>query len=149
SEAAAFHAKTLDSQAEHYTPNVRIRLEMGRYILAEDYVRALRGREVLIEQVDAAVRGRDALLLPSLAVPAVKLGAATIKIGGVEEPVRNLTLRLTQLFNITGHPAITIPCRTPTDALPVGAQLAGRRGRTDDLLSVAQAAEALIRPSVG
>lgn len=148
SEAAAFHAKTLDSHAEHYTPNVRIRLEMGRYILAEDYVRALRGREVLIEQVDAAVRGRDALLLPSLAVPAVKLGAATIKVGGVEEPVRNLTLRLTQLFNITGHPAITIPCGAINDGLPVGAQFVGSRGRTDDLLSVALAAEALIRPNV-
>ena len=33
--------------ADDYTPTVRLRLEMGRYILAEDYVRALRGREVL------------------------------------------------------------------------------------------------------
>jgi Asp-tRNA(Asn)/Glu-tRNA(Gln) amidotransferase A subunit family amidase len=73
-EAAAIHAKTLDSHAEHYTPNVRIRLEMGRYILAEDYVRALRGRHLLIEEVDAALRGRDALLLPSLAVPASQAG---------------------------------------------------------------------------
>ena len=46
-EAAAYHAKTLESRADDYTPNVRLRLEMGRYILAEDYVRALRGREVL------------------------------------------------------------------------------------------------------
>src|SRR5688572_11830715 len=49
SEAAALHAKTLDSHAEDYNPNVRLRLEMGRYILAEDYLRALRGRDVLIE----------------------------------------------------------------------------------------------------
>ena len=47
SEAAAYHAKTLESRADDYTPNVRLRLEMGRYILAEDYVRALRGRDVL------------------------------------------------------------------------------------------------------
>jgi len=60
--------------------------------------------------------------------------------------VRNITLRLTQLFNITGHPAITIPCGATTDGLPVGAQLVGSRGKTDDLLSVAQATEALIRP---
>ena len=52
------------------------------------------------------LHGHDALLLPSLAVPAVRLGAAIVKIGTVEEPVRNITLRLTQLFNITGHPAI-------------------------------------------
>jgi aspartyl-tRNA(Asn)/glutamyl-tRNA(Gln) amidotransferase subunit A len=145
-EAAAFHAKTLDSHADDYTPNVRIRLEMGRYILAEDYVRALRGRTVLIEEVDAAIDGRDAILLPTMGVPAIKLGAATVKIGGVEEPVRNIMLRLTQLFNVTGHPAITIPCGAATDGLPVGAQLVGRRGGTDDLLSVAESAEALLRP---
>jgi aspartyl-tRNA(Asn)/glutamyl-tRNA(Gln) amidotransferase subunit A len=147
SEAAAFHAKTLDSHAEDYTPNVRIRLEMGRYILAEDYVRALRGRALLTEEVDAALRGQDALLLPSLGVPAVRLGATVVKIGSVEEPVRNITLRLTQLFNVTGHPAITIPCGATTDGLPIGAQLVGGRDHTDDLLSVAAAVEPLLRPA--
>ena len=48
---------------------MRLRLEMGRYILAEDYVRALRGREVLTREVDAALHGRDGLLLPTLPVP--------------------------------------------------------------------------------
>ena len=145
-EAAAIHAKTLDSHAEHYTPNVRIRLEMGRYILAEDYVRALRGRDLLIEEVDTALQGRDVLLLPSMAVPAFRLGAATVKVGGVEEPVRNVSLRLTQLFNITGHPAIAVPCGATTDGLPIGAQFVGRRGGTDDLLSVATGAEPLLQP---
>ncbi len=147
SEAAALHAKTLDSHAEDYNPNVRLRLEMGRYILAEDYLRALRGRDVLIDEVDATLVRRDALLLPTLAVPAVKLGALAVKIGSVEEPVRNITLRLTQLFNITGHPAITIPCGATTDGLPIGAQLAGGRNRTGDLLAVAAAVESLLRPN--
>ena len=40
-EAAAYHAATLERMPELYTPPVRLRLEMGRYILAEDYVRAL------------------------------------------------------------------------------------------------------------
>ena len=71
---------------------------------------------------------------PRWRVPAARLGAATVKIGGVEEPVRNITLRLTQLFNITGHPAITIPCGRTTEGLPIGAQLVGpQRNRTDSL----------------
>ena len=147
SEAAALHAKTLDSHAEDYNANVRLRLEMGRYILAEDYVRALRGREVLMDEVDATLARRDALLLPTLAVPAIRLGALTVKIGSIEEPVRNITLRLTQLFNITGHPAVTIPCGATTDGLPIGAQLAGGRNRTGDLLAVAAAVESLLRPN--
>ena len=145
SEAAALHAKTLDSHGEDYNPNVRLRLEMGRYILAEDYVRALRGRDLLIDEVDSLLLRRDALLLPTLGVPAVKLGALAVKIGSVEEPVRNITLRLTQLFNITGHPAITIPCGATTDGLPIGAQLAGALNRTGDLLVVAAAVEPLLR----
>ena len=145
-EAAALHAQTLDNRADDYTPNVRIRLEMGRYILAQDYVRALRGRDVLIGEVDEALMGRDALLLPTLPVPATRLGAATVKIGGVEEPVRNITLRLTQLFNVTGHPAITIPCGRTSDGLPIGAQLAGLRNGTSELLEVAAAAERYVGP---
>jgi aspartyl-tRNA(Asn)/glutamyl-tRNA(Gln) amidotransferase subunit A len=145
-EAAAYHAKTLDSRAEAYTPNVRIRLEMGRYILAQDYVRALEGRRVLMAEVDAALRGRDALLLPTLAVPATKLGAATVKIGAVEETVRNITLRLTQLFNITGHPAISVPCGRTAEGLPIGAQFVGHRHATRQLLQAAAAAEPHLGP---
>jgi aspartyl-tRNA(Asn)/glutamyl-tRNA(Gln) amidotransferase subunit A len=144
-EAAAYHAPTLESRAGDYTPNVRIRLEMGRYILAEDYVRAQRGRDVLTREVKDVLSGRDALLLPSLAVPATRLGEATVCIGDTEEPVRNITLRLTQLFNITGHPAVTLPCGQTDEGLPVGAQLVGARHRTPEMLQVAAAVESCLQ----
>ncbi len=143
-EAAAYHAKTLESRPESYTTNVRLRLEMGRYILAEDYVRALRGRELLRREVDEALAGRDALLLPSLPVPATRLGAAMVRVNGVEEPVRNITLRLTQLFNVTGHPAISIPCGKTMDGLPIGAQLVG--SDTPGLLRTARTLERYLGP---
>src|SRR5262249_35257888 len=54
-EAAAYHAQTLERRPEDYTPNVRIRLEMGRYILGEDYARALGGRELIRREIDAAL----------------------------------------------------------------------------------------------
>jgi len=144
-EAAAYHAKTLESRADEYTPQVRLRLEMGRYILAEDYVRALRGREILRREVNAALEGRHGLLLPSLAVPATRLGASTVRVGGSDEPVRNITLRLTQLFNVTGHPAITVPCGATIQGLPIGAQLVGHLGQTSELLQVARSTERYLR----
>ena len=146
-EAAAYHAKMLDSRADDYTPAVRIRLELGRYILAEDYVRALHGRRVLIREVDEALHGRAALLLPALAMPAPKLGTTSVRLGGVEEPIRSAMLRLTQPFNVTGHPAIALPCgRTTVEGLPLGAQLVGARGETGTLLRVAAAAEPYVGP---
>jgi aspartyl-tRNA(Asn)/glutamyl-tRNA(Gln) amidotransferase subunit A len=148
SEAAAFHAAALESRGEDYTPAVRQRLEMGRYILAQDYVRALRGRDVLRQEVNAALEGRDALLLPTVPVAATRLGATTMKVGTSEESVRNITLRLTQLFNITGHPAITIPCGQTHEGLPVGAQIVGRQGNTRALLDIAAALEPHLGPGV-
>jgi aspartyl-tRNA(Asn)/glutamyl-tRNA(Gln) amidotransferase subunit A len=143
-EAASYHAPTLESRPQDYTENVRLRLEMGRYILAEDYVRAQRGRHLLTREVREAIGGRDGLLLPSMPVPATRLGVPTVSIGGTEEPVRNITLRLTQLFNITGHPAISLPCGKTDEGLPVGIQIVGTRNRTPELLEVAAAVEGVL-----
>jgi aspartyl-tRNA(Asn)/glutamyl-tRNA(Gln) amidotransferase subunit A len=114
---------------------------MGRYVLAEDYVRAQRGRAVLTQAVDDALGDHDALVLPSLAIPAPRLGTDTVEIDGRPVSVRNVTLRLTQLFNATGHPAVSIPCGATASGLPVGLQLVGRRSHTAQLLDVTQAVE--------
>jgi aspartyl-tRNA(Asn)/glutamyl-tRNA(Gln) amidotransferase subunit A len=143
-DAAAYHAATLESMPEKYTPNVRLRLEMGRYVLGEDYVRALAGRVRIGREVDAALAQHDALILPSLPIPAPVLGATTVQVGAVTEPVRNLMLRLTQPFNITGHPAIALPSGLTANKLPCSVQLVGRRAQTDALLRVALASESLI-----
>jgi aspartyl-tRNA(Asn)/glutamyl-tRNA(Gln) amidotransferase subunit A len=143
-DAVAYHAATLDAMPDRYTASVRLRLEMGRYVMAEDYVRAMAGREVLMREVDAALGQHDALVLPTLPIPAPMLGATTVQIGDTAEPIRNLMLRLTQLFDVTGHPAISIPCgRTPA-GLPCALQLVGGRHQTDTLLRVALACERTI-----
>lgn len=143
-EAAAYHGATLETMADKYTPAVRQRLELARHVLAEDYVRALSGREVLRREVDAALTGRDALVLPTLPIPPPAIGASTVVVSGKTESVRNLMLRLTQLFNLTGNPAVSLPCgRTPA-GLPCGLQLVGFRGETESLLSLALAVESRI-----
>jgi Asp-tRNAAsn/Glu-tRNAGln amidotransferase A subunit and related amidases len=142
SEAAAYHATALERRPEDYTPNVRMRLEMGRYILGEDYARALRGRELIRREVDAVLEGVDGLFLPALAIPAPKIGVPTVRIGGAEEPVRNIMLRCTQAFNVSGHPAVALPCGATIEGLPIGAQVVGAYGDTTGLLGVAAAVEA-------
>jgi aspartyl-tRNA(Asn)/glutamyl-tRNA(Gln) amidotransferase subunit A len=143
-DAAPYHAAALEKMPERYTPAVRMRLEMARYVLAEDYTRALEGREVLRREVDAALSGYDALMLPTVPIPAPPLGASIIDFDGTREPVRNVMLRLTQLFNITGHPAISLPCGKTSAGFPCGLQLAGTRGQTDQLLHVAAGVERVL-----
>ena len=140
-DAARYHAATLEARPGDYTAPVRLRLELGRYILAEDYARALRGREVIAGEIDRALEGRAALLCPTLPVTAPTIGAATVPVGEGEEPVRNAMLRLTQPFNLGRQPALSLPCGVSPSGLPVGLQLVGARGATTALLRTALACE--------
>ena len=143
-DAAEYHASTLDTRPHDYTPNVRLRLEMARYVLAEDYVRALRGRALIAREVDRALDGVDALVLPSLAIPAPPIGAATMPVKGGADAVRTLMLRCSQPFNLSGHPAISLPCGTTPAGLPIGLQLVGHKGATAALVQAALAVERAI-----
>ena len=140
-EAFAYHAKTLATDSSEYTVGVRQRLEMGRDIPASAYVDAQRARAVLRAEVDAAFRHFDALILPTMPIPAPTIGAETVEIDDVERPLRPMMLRLTQLFNLTGHPAVSLPCGDLAEGLPCGLQLVGKRGQTIDLLKVALSCE--------
>jgi aspartyl-tRNA(Asn)/glutamyl-tRNA(Gln) amidotransferase subunit A len=140
-DAAAYHAVSLQQRPHAYTDNVRIRLEMGRHVLAEDYVRALRGREVITREIDQALADVDAFVLPALAIEAPPLGVTTVSVKGGQEPVRNAMLRCTQPFNVSGHPAISLPCGATPAGLPVGLQLVAARGGTAHLLRIARAVE--------
>jgi aspartyl-tRNA(Asn)/glutamyl-tRNA(Gln) amidotransferase subunit A len=148
-EASWYHAPTLESHPQGYSPGVRLRLEMGRYILAEDMARAFRLREVLTDAVDAALQRCDALLLPTQPIPAPSIGAAMVDVDGQSMPTRAAMLRLTQLFNVTGHPAIAIPAGATTDGWPVSVQLVGVRGDTEGLLTTASAVESQITGGPG
>jgi aspartyl-tRNA(Asn)/glutamyl-tRNA(Gln) amidotransferase subunit A len=140
-EAFRQHQQTLEATPEKYTAPVRHRLELGRAIPEEEFVQALDVQAVLRDEVNATLADCDALVLPTMPIPAPTLGAETVRIGHVDEPVRALMLRNTQLFNLTGHPGISLPCGKTREGLPVGLQLVGRLGRTDALVRVALACE--------
>ena len=143
-DAAEYHARTLVSRPQDYTAPVRLRLEMARYVLAEDYIRALRGKALIAGEIDRALEGVDVLALPSLAIPAPPLGATTMPVKGGSDAVRTLMLRCSQPFNLSGHPAISIPCGRTRDGMPIGIQLVGHKGRTPALVQAALALEAAL-----
>ena len=134
---------TLTEQPELYSPSVRARLELGRYVRAEDYLLAQHARDVLRKEVDNALLNSDALILPTLPIVPPLLGDDSIVIDGASDSVRALTLRLTQLFDLTGHPAISLPCGS-IDGVPIGVQLVGHRHATNDLLALATQVESML-----
>lgn len=145
SEAAHWHAQLLDSRGDLYSPTVRSRLESGRSIAAVTYLEARDAAAALQRAVDRLLQECDALVLPTLPIVAPPLGATDIVIDpaiGTSTPVRSAMLRQTQPFNLTGHPAISLPL--PSPGLPVGLQLVGRRHETARLLEVAAACEKIL-----
>ena len=143
-EAFAFHAAALKRTPDAFGRGVRSRLEMGADITRDDYVQAQAARVQLRVSVDRALGRCDALVLPTLPIPPQHIGAEVVAIGSVEEPLRAMTLRLTQLFNLTGHPAVSLPCGLAHGRLPCGFQIVGRRQQTAELLHVALSCEAFV-----
>ena len=147
-EAFQFHRHTLETRADDYSPDVYQRLASGRTVSAGDYRRAQRNRRVLQVEVDAALAGVSALVLPTLAFPAPLLGSERVVLGGETSDLRSASLRLTQLFNLTGHPAVSLPSGTTPEGLPCAAQLVGNRDDTAALLALASRYELVIAGSV-
>jgi aspartyl-tRNA(Asn)/glutamyl-tRNA(Gln) amidotransferase subunit A len=145
-EAYAYYADALAKTPGEFSESVRSRLEMGGKISRENYVQAQGDRADMRAVVDRALSNCDVLALPAMPIPPQKIGATTAIIDGREELLRPLTLRLTQLFNLTGHPAMSLPCGDTREGLPCGFQLVGRRHQTADLLQVALSCEAFVSP---
>ena len=145
-EAFAYHSEMLKRVPEEFGRNVRARLEMGEQISRDDYFKAQHDRAQMRTAVERGLSNCDALVLPTMPIPPQPVGATTAVVGSIEQPLRPLTLRLTQLFNLTGHPAISIPCGETRDGLPCGLQLVGRHKHTPALLQVALSCEAVVTP---
>jgi aspartyl-tRNA(Asn)/glutamyl-tRNA(Gln) amidotransferase subunit A len=143
-EAYSYHAASLQKSPELYTPTVRGRIERGASIPASACVEARRTKEQLTRAVSDLFRDVDVLILPTLPIPAPPIGADEVLIDGRPEAVRGLMLKMTQLFNITGHPAISLPCGQTTDGLPIGLQLVGPLDRTVRLMEIALGCETLL-----
>ncbi|MHB1006110.1 MAG: amidase [Chloroflexota bacterium] len=141
SEAAAFHEPWLLSRPQDYGADVRSRLEVGRTVLATQYVNAQRARTLICRDFATALAGVDALITPTMPTTAVPIGDDEVEIGGQKYEVRAAYNRLTSPINLTGLPAIAVPCGFSEKGLPMGFQLIGRAFEEPGLLSLAHAYE--------
>jgi len=134
-EATAYHAKDLRERPEAFSEELRGSLELGAAYSAVDYLQAQRVRRRVSEAIRGAMAPFDAILSPTCPVPATPIDDSP--------PWHNaLRHRNTIPFNLTGLPAISLPCGLTEAGLPIGLQIAGLAFDEASILTVAQAYEA-------
>ena len=123
------------------SPTLVKQMELGRNTTAEDVGRALLARTALFRKVQGWFDSYDVILTPTLARTALPIEERLfepIEIEGQKtDTVRKAWYPYTHPFNLTGHPAITLPCGFHSDGLPMAIQLVGRRGEDARLLRIA------------
>jgi len=135
-----FHARAAD-----YTAGVREVLLKGQQIPAVDYLQAQYERRIFSSTVRTAMQRVNALVLPTMPIPAITVDEIDqqISIDGVPEESTAALLRLTRAFNLSGLPAISLPCGFTTNGLPIGLQLAGKPFEEAMILRIAHAYQQL------
>ena len=125
-EAAAYHRNLLAEHGEKLYQPVRLRLEAGLSISAADYLRGQQARAKFDQQGRELFKQVDLLAGPTEPITAPKLLETQVQIG---EHLVGTTAALTQFtrpYNITGFPAISVPCGFSDAGMPIGLQLAAR-----------------------
>lgn len=139
-DGAYSQGSDLDEHADLYDPQLFMQLQLGRSVTRDSYQQALEKRYDFCAALDTLL-GEDTLLVAAVtAVPAYAAeGPHPTEIAG--QPVPPTGFTKTYPFNFTGNPAVSIPCGTTSDGLPVGLQVVAPRFREDLLLRFSRAFE--------
>ena len=133
------------SRTEGFGREVKRRILLGSFVLSSGYIDAYYGtgqrvRRVLQEKTKAIFDQYDFLLSPTCTDVAFEFGAKS------KDPI---AMYMQDIFtvhaNLTGNPAISIPCgKESTTGLPFGIQVTARHKEDNDLFVFSKTLEALL-----
>jgi aspartyl-tRNA(Asn)/glutamyl-tRNA(Gln) amidotransferase subunit A len=142
-EAAAIHSPHIQAMAADYAEPVLDMVGPGHFLPATIQMKAEQVRRLITAEMNQALRQVDVIVTPTSPIVAWKLGQFGALWSRVTDVLRTLG-RLTAPFNLTGHPAISVPCGLSGEGLPIGLQIAGRAFDEATVLRVAHAYEAQV-----
>jgi aspartyl-tRNA(Asn)/glutamyl-tRNA(Gln) amidotransferase subunit A len=141
-DAATMWEEMEQTRGEGFGPEVKRRIMLGTYALSAGYydayyLKAQKVRTLIRREFEAAFASHDLLLTPTAPTVAFRLGEK------VDDPLAMYLNDLCTIpVNISGNPAMSIPCGF-SDGLPVGLQLIGGMFEEGTLLRAADAYGAL------
>jgi aspartyl-tRNA(Asn)/glutamyl-tRNA(Gln) amidotransferase subunit A len=137
-EATQIHEQAgyFPARAAEYGTDVRGRLDQGGKIRAVDYFQALQTLGRVRREVEAALEKVDALVIPTSPIPAPAIGSDCVQVGELKMALRNALVDRNRVGNLTGLPAISIPCGLTRDGLPVALQFLGQRFNDGQVIAI-------------
>jgi aspartyl-tRNA(Asn)/glutamyl-tRNA(Gln) amidotransferase subunit A len=125
-EIVEVHAELYPANRDRYDPGIVTKMDRARAV-SDEAVEAARGERERYREKIAAL-DVDVLVMPTIPMVAPPVGIGDLAL-------RNRMIELTYPWNVTGSPALAMPCGPAEDGLPASVQIIGRPG--DDALVLA------------
>lgn len=142
SESAAVHAPQIQARGADYSDPVLTTVIPGGFLGADALLKAQRARSAITKGMNGVLQQVDVLLTPVVPMAAWPLGGMHGLGNTIIEALTKL-VSATAPFNLTGHPAVSVPCGLDSEGLPIGLQIAGRAFDEETVLKVAHAYQSL------
>lgn len=144
-EASRYHRRLLVERPQDYEPGTRLILELGAILPDDLYPRAQRARIALKDAMHSAfdLHALDALIAPATLRTTVPIEELSTELVPKHDGTIALSEFVRQSFpaNLTGQPALSIPCGFSRAGLPIGFQLLGRPFAEDALFRIGRVYE--------
>ncbi len=148
---SALHARLaphLETFGDRIDPSLRITIEAGAQWSASDLQQAQAQRSETFRQLQKGFETFDLLISPTLSAPPLPVdqnphGEVTIANQSAGR-LRGAWYPYTYPFNLTGHPALSLPCGATASGLPIGLQIVGPWHSDTHVLDLASRLEALL-----
>jgi len=128
SEAYSFHEENLRTRPQDYGP-VRRQFLLGGLLRSSDYVQAQRARKAISLELSKVMNAVDILITPSFPFTAPRFDDR-------DQARYGAGFRFLAPFNLSGLPAMSVPCGFDENGLPIGMQIVGNFWEERKVLSI-------------
>lgn len=143
-EALRTNLEILRSHGDELPEDVRLRLELGSLVTADDYQHGLEFQRRWKASVEGSFASCHILLTPTLAAIAPSITNQPVRLSSGDFLPQAALTRMTAPFNLSHHPAVTIPFSVLGSAVPMGVQLVGPLNSDPELVGIAETVENIL-----